>query len=298
MDTKIGEGLVVGTLDVAWENGDTDTTSGAVIAPMQAFFVELKDAAKTKAEGTTTGADLKVVRFDPSMMQGEPEKVSSSLRTATAKNPVLRLTAERDAYRSTALLTRQDDATNSYEADKDAVILLDTELEEIPQVYTIAGTRAVGVNVARRIDQVPLGVYAGEGKGEVTLTIEGIGDWAETLYLYDAVTRKSTELSDNTYTLRLDGSSHGRYFLSAGSPTGNEGVGDAESISVYSAVSGRVVASASEALKRIQVFTPMGRLVRTLYPARPTYTFDLPGGIYIIRAEIAHDQKTVKLRVQ
>jgi len=51
-------------------------------------------------------------------------------------------------------------------------------------------------------------------------------------------------------------------------------------------------------LKRIQVFTPMGRLVRTLYPARPTYTFDLPAGIYIIRAEIAHDQKTVKLRVQ
>ena len=298
LDTKIGEGLVVGTPDVAWENGDTDATSRAVIAPMQAFFVELKDAAKTKAEGTTTGADLKVVHFDPSMMQGEPEKVSSSLRTATAKNPVLRLTAERDAYRSTALLTRQDDATNSYEADKDAVILLDTELEEIPQVYTIAGTRAVGVNVARRIDQVPLGVYAGEGKGEVTLTIEGIGDWAETLYLYDAVTHKSTELSDDTYTLRLDGSSHGRYFLSAGSPTGNEGVGGAESISVYSAVSGRVVASASEALKRIQVFTPMGRLVRTLYPARPTYTFDLPAGIYIIRAEIAHDQKTVKLRVQ
>lgn len=297
LDVK--EGLVVGTPDVAWEGGNvTDATSGAVIVPMQAFFVELKDAAQTKAEGTTTGADLKVVHFDPSMMQGEPEKVSSSLRTATAKNPVLRLTAERDAYRSTALLTRQDDATNSYEADKDAVILLDTELEEIPQVYTIAGTRAVGVNVVRRIDQVPLGVYAGEGKGEVTLTIEGIGDWAETLYLYDAVTRKSTELSDNTYTLRLDGSSHGRYFLSAGSPTGNEGVDNVESISVYSAVSGRVVASASEALKRIQVFTPMGRLVRTLYPARPTYTFDLPAGIYIIRAEIAHDQKTVKLRVQ
>lgn len=296
LDVK--EGLVVGTPDVAWEGGNvTDATSGAVIAPMQAFFVELKDAAQTKAEGTATGADLKVVHFDPSMMQGESEKVSSSLRTATAKNPVLRLTAERDAYRSTALLTRQDDAVNSYEADKDAVILLDTELEEIPQVYTIAGTRAVGVNVVRRIDQVPLGVYAGEGKGEVTLTIEGIGDWAETLYLYDAVTRKSTELSDNTYTLRLDGSSHGRYFLSAGSPTGNEGVDNVESISVYSAVSGRIVASASEALKRIQVFTPMGRLVRTLYPARPTYTFDLPAGIYIIRAEIAHDQKTVKLRV-
>lgn len=296
LDVK--EGLVVGTPDVAWEGGNvTDATSGAVIAPMQAFFVELKDAAQTKAEGTATGTDLKVVHFDPSMMQGGSEKVSSSLRTATAKNPVLRLTAERDAYRSTALLTRQDDATNSYEADKDAVILLDTELEEIPQVYTIAGTRAVGVNVVRRIDQVPLGVYAGEGKGEVTLTIEGIGDWAETLYLYDAVTRKSTELSGDTYTLRLDGSSHGRYFLSAGSPTGNEGVGDAESISVYSAASGKVVVSASEALKRIQVFTPMGRLVRTLYPARPTYTFALPAGIYIIRAEIAHDQKTVKLRV-
>lgn len=300
LDTN-GEGLVVGTPDVAWKNGDiTDATSEAVIAPMQAFFVELKgteDATQTKAEGTTTGADLKVVRFDPSMMQGEPDKASSSLRTATAKNPVLRLTAERDAYRSTALLTRQDDAANSYEADKDAVILLDTELKEIPQVYTIAGTRAVGVNVVQRIDQIPLGVYAGEGKGEVTLTIEGIGDWAETLYLYDADTRKSVELTGDSYTLRLDGSSHGRYFLNAGSPTGNERIDDAESISIYSAVSGRVVASAGEALKRIQVFTPMGRLVRTLYPARPTYTFALPAGIYIIRAEIAHDQKTVKLRV-
>ena len=70
-----------GTPDVAWENEDTDAASGAVIAPMQAFFVELKDAAQTKAEGTVTGADLKVVRFDPSMMLGEPEKVSSSLRT-------------------------------------------------------------------------------------------------------------------------------------------------------------------------------------------------------------------------
>lgn len=296
LDVK--EGLVVGTPDVAWEGGNvTDATSGAVIASMQAFFVELKDAAQTKAEGTATGADLKVVHFDPSMMQGESEKVSSSLRTATAKNPVLRLTAERDAYRSTALLMRQDDATNSYEADKDAVILLDTELEEIPQVYTIAGTRAVGVNVARQIDLVPLGVYAGKGKGEVTLTIEGIGDWVETLYLYDAVTRKSTELTGDSHTLRLDGGSHGRYFLRSGLPTGNERIADAASISVYSAVPGKVVAGAGEALKRIQVFTPMGRLVRTLYPARPTYTFDLPAGIYIIRAEIAHDQKTVKLRV-
>ena len=296
LDVK--EGLVVGTPDVAWEGGNvTDATSGAVIASMQAFFVELKDAAQTKAEGTATGTDLKVVHFDPSMMQGESEKVSSSLRTATAKNPVLRLTAERDAYRSTALLTRQDDATNSYEADKDAVILLDTELEEIPQVYTIAGTRAVGVNVARQIDLVPLGVYAGKGKGEVTLTIEGIGDWVETLYLYDAVTRKSTELTGDSHTLRLDGGSHGRYFLRSGLPTGNERIADAASISVYSAVPGKVVAGAGEALKRIQVFTPMGRLVRTLYPARPTYAFDLPAGIYIIRAEIAHDQKTVKLRV-
>lgn len=301
LDTKNGEGLVVGTPDVKWEGGNiTDATSEAVIAPMQAFFVELKgteDATQTKAEGTTTGADLKIVHFDTSMMQGE-ETANASLRTATAKNPVLRLTAERGSYRSTALLTQRDGATNDYDADKDAVILLDTELKEIPQVYTIAGTRAVGVNVARRIDQIPLGVYAGEGKGEVTLTIEGIGDWAETLYLYDADTRKSVELTGDSYTLRLDGSSHGRYFLNAGSPTGNERIDNAESISIYSAVSGRVVASASEALKRIQVFTPMGRLVRTLYPARPTYTFDLPAGIYIIRAEIAHDQKTVKLRVQ
>lgn len=79
--------------------------------------------------------------------------------------------------------------------------------------------------------------------------------------------------------------------------TGNEQIGT-ESISIYSAVAGKVVVSANEAIQRLQVFTPMDRLVRTLTPMVPTYTFNLPAGIYIIRTEIVNGQQTVKLRVK
>ena len=79
-------------------------------------------------------------------------------------------------------------------------------------VYTVSGSKAAQVNAVKSIRNIGLGVY-NETNDEVTLTIEGLSRLAEPLYLYDAHTRKSVKLEDDSYSLQVAGDSHGRYFL-------------------------------------------------------------------------------------
>ena len=276
----------VGTPDLKW---DGEKATGE-IAPMQAFFVELVTNA-TAGENT-------IVKFIPDMMVGEDSNPPSTRSVIAASAPVLRLTAEKDGKRSIAYLTQHDDATNDYDADKDAITLLDSELAEIPQVYTVAGDRAAGVNAVKEITNIPLGVYTDSAQDEVTLTIEGISQLIGTLYLYDAQTRKSQALTGDSHTLHLTGSSHGRYFLrSSENPTGNEAI-SADAISIYSAVAGRVIVCATAPLARVRVVTMGGQVIRSLVPNQPVSTIRLPKGIYIVHAESNGVVKTEKVMVR
>lgn len=276
----------VGTPDLGWDGEQMTGT----IPPMQAFFVEL-------AANVTAGMDTKVT-FAPGMMEGEDEDTPSTRSAITASAPVLRLTAEKGDKRSIAYLTQHDEATNKYDADKDAITLLDSELAEIPQVYTVAGDRAAGVNAVKEITNIPLGVYTDSAQDEVTLTIEGANHFINTLYLYDAQTRKSQALTGDSHTLHLTGSSHGRYFLrSSENPTGNEAI-STDAISIYSAEAGKVIVSATAPLTRVRVVSLSGQVIRSLVPNQPVSTVRLPKGIYIIHAESNGGVKTEKVIVR
>lgn len=288
--TLNGGTAIVGTPDLVngWNTGESLTE----IPPMQAFFVELKD-------GLTVETTTQTVTFSTSMMKSDDETSRATLRSSiTASHPVLRLTAEKGEKRSIAFLTQRDDASNTYESDKDAITLLDSELTEIPQVYTIAGDRAAGVNAVKTINNIPLGVYTASDKDEVALTIEGISNLPAALYLYDAKTKENKVLTGDSYTLNLTGATHGRYFLRSGDmPTGNEAI-EGNNISIYSVVRGEVIVSATEPLKQIQVVAPSGQVVRSFFPRQAVHSFNLPQGIYIIRAESQTAIKTVKLQVR
>lgn len=281
---------IVGTPDLeqGWNSGESGLME---IAPMQAFFVELKESLSE----TTTSVEIK---FTPDMMVDEEEDAPSTRSVITASAPVLRLTAEKGGKRSIAYLTKRDDATNEYEADKDAITLLDSELAEIPQVYTVAGDRAAGVNAVKGITNIPLGVYTGSAQDEVTLTIEGISHFIGTLYLYDAQTRKSQALTGDSHTLSLTGSSHGRYFLRSGeNPTGNEAI-STDAISIYSAEAGKVIVCATAPLAHIRVVSMGGQVIRSLVPNQTVSTIRLPKGIYIVHAESNGVVKTEKVMVR
>ena len=271
----------VGTPDVDFDDKSTNGT----VAPMQAFFVELKsDAAKAST-------DAKSITFTPAMMSATGASATeATTKSASATNPVITLTAERGDVKSKASLLTYDKADNGYKADEDAVVFLDSELDA-PMVYTVSGSKAAQVNAVKSIRNIGLGVY-NETNDEVTLTIEGLSRLAEPLYLYDAHTRKSVKLEDDSYSLQVAGDSHGRYFL-RDSELGSE---LENTISIYSARRGQVIVSSLRPVKEIKVFGLNGSQARQFTVNTTQYSFDLPAGIYMIHAsdgEQAHTEKVI-----
>ena len=271
----------VGTPDVDFDDKSTNGT----VAPMQAFFVELKsDAAKAST-------DAKSITFTPAMMSATGASATeATTKSASATNPVITLTAERGDVKSKASLLTYDKADNGYKADEDAVVFLDSELDA-PMVYTVSGSKAAQVNAVKSIRNIGLGVY-NETNDEVTLTIEGLSRLAEPLYLYDAHTRKSVKLEDDSYSLQVAGDSHGRYFL-RDSELGSE---LENTISIYSARRGQVIVSSLRPVKEIKVFGLNGSQARQFSVNTTQYSFDLPAGIYMIHAsdgEQAHTEKVI-----
>lgn len=252
---------------------------------MTAFFVELSDNA----------GDNKTIKFTTAMMAAKPTTTDNVYtKSYSASNPILTLTAERGETRSVARLLTSDKGHDAYEASEDAVILLDSELDA-PMVYTVAGDVAAQFNTMQSIKNVPLGVYADKGE-EVELTIRGISQFAEKLYLYDAVTKQSTPLDDDSYTFRVTGPSHGRFTL-----TSQNRISAESDICVYSPTPGQllVMSSPEEPLQRVQVYDMSGRMVTSRDNVRnTTCQLTVPSGIYVVYAENETGNVRVKVRVR
>ncbi len=289
-------GVIVGTPDVKWPTG-SELTSG-YIAPMQAFFVERK--GYTPPTETTTRADEttdepKTVTFNADMtVPAATASTSADTKAFAATNPVLTLTASSKQGQSRAAVVQKSDASNQYEADKDAVALLDSEIDA-PMAYTIAGNYAAAVNAIHDYKNVPLGVYAKDGE-EVELTIEGASQLVSPLYLYDAVTRSTTPIDGDSFTLNLTGSSHGRYFL-----TTDEGIKAEGDIRIYSPADGQLIIAStpSDRLKQVQVYDLNGRMVESRQNVgTATCQLYVPGGIYIVRVQSEQGEAQAKLKIK
>ena len=139
------ETAAVGTPDVEWTGG----AEAGYIAPMRAFFVE-------KAQGVTDETALEIT-FSPDMVADKETATTTTLATKSyeATNPQLILTASSKQGKSVSVVTKRSDASNQYESDKDAVTLLDSELDA-PTVYTVAGNYAAAVNAIHDYKNVPL----------------------------------------------------------------------------------------------------------------------------------------------
>ena len=289
--TVDGETIVVGTPDVGWSS---ESNTG-YIAPLQAFFVERKDydPNTTKTEANTE-AKLKV-SFNVSMTVPAPKKEEADTRSYEATNPQLTLTASSAKGKSRAAVVQSFDASNQYESERDAVTLLDSELDA-PTVYTVAGNYAAAVNAVYDCQNIPLGVYAKDNE-EVELTVEGASQLTEPLYLYDAVTRSSTPIEGDSYTLNLTGSSHGRYFLTT--DAGNIRV--ESDIRIYSPNGGQLIiaASPSDKLKQVQIYDLSGRMVESRKNIGiSTCQLNVTKGIYIVRVISEQGSAEAKLRIR
>ena len=259
--TNGNQTAAVGTGDGSWvEVGDNST---AKIAPLQSFFVQKK-----------TGASSNVIKFtqDMQVLGG----TGDGLRSANA----LTITATTtDGRTSRAAVAYDMAASADYEASEDAELFLDSNLGDVPMVYTVAGTMATSINRTSELYNIPLGVY-GSKQEMVTLSFGGLNQFSSAT-LYDAQEQTETPLREGK-TVSVPAGTSGRYFLRAGTPTGNEVIAR-NAFLVYSVGGGKVmVTSSNTPLKDIRVYTMGGAQVRSIQASGMQQEIYLNRGIYLI----------------
>lgn len=242
----------------------TNPTGDVTVAPLQSFFVQ-------KAEGVTGDITLTFTQ-DMQTLGG----TGDGLRSANA----LTITATTSDGRTSRAAVAYDMAASAdYEVSEDAELFLDSNLGDVPMVYTVAGTMATSINRTSELYNIPLGVY-GNKQEMVTLSFGGLNQFSSAT-LYDAQEQTETPLREGK-TISVPAGTSGRYFLRAGTPTGNEVIAR-NAFLVYSVGGGKVmVTSSNTPLKDIRVYTMGGAQVRSIQASGMQQEIYLNRGIYLI----------------
>lgn len=263
------------------------TTGDGTIAPLQSFFIKKDDSqGATTVSSVTFTADMQVLG------RGSDD----GLRSANA----LMITATTDDGRqSRAAVAYSGMASDDYQSGEDAELFLDSNLGDVPMVYTVAGTMATSINVRQNCELVPLGVY-GTDDEPVTLRFDQV-DAFSGVKLYDAQTKRYTTLTEGS-EVSVSTNDSGRYYLTGGLATGSEAIRTVDDISIYSVRPGEIVAtSAGSSLRSVRVYGIGGELVTQQSLANQSvYRLRVPGNaIYVVYAEDMDGIiRNVKLRVR
>ena len=241
----------------------TNPTGDVTVAPLQSFFVQKK-----------AGASSNDIKFTQEMQT--LGGTNDGLRSANA----LTITATTtDGRTSRAAVAYSGMASDDYQSSEDAELFLDSNLGDVPMVYTVAGTMATSINRTSELYNIPLGVY-GNKQEMVTLSFGGLNQFSSAT-LYDAQEQTETPLREGK-TVSVPAGTSGRYFLRAGIPTGNEVIAR-NAFLVYSVGGGKVmVTSSNTPLKDIRVYTMGGAQVRSIQASGMQKEIYLNRGIYLI----------------
>lgn len=265
------------------EGSEISTTGDATIAPLQSFFVAIDETAATKPDKVTFTKEMQTLGSDE----------NDNLRSTD----VLYLTATTpDGKQSRAALAYNLAADKDYEASEDAELFLDSNLSDVPMVYTVAGTMAASINQTSELYNIPVGVYSQGAKSEnVSLSFSNLNGFSYAT-LYDAETGTDTPLHEGS-SFSIPANTNGRYFLRAGVPTANEAVQE-NAIRIYS-VGGQLVIASTDPLQQVYIYDFAGRLVDSETRLHTTrYTTDLPAGNYMVKARSVSGEKIEKFKLR
>lgn len=263
----------------------SQTTGDATgtVAPLRSFFVK-----------KATGSDVTKVTFTDDM-----QVLGSSTTSGGGSGAKLHISAVTDDGRtSNAIVCYSDEASADYDESEDAMLFVDSNLGDLPMVYTVGGDRALAVN-STPAGRVPLNVY-GQDDNDVTLRFSNIPEGTD-LCLYDAASRTATPLAEG-YEVAVRTNDNGRYYLT-GSTTGigETAATDGSTIAVWSARSGELtVATTATALRDVKVYGMAGTLAANSDASnRNSITLTVPAGnVYIVTATDSNGtRRTAKVMV-
>ena len=253
-----------------------------IIEPMQGFFVKVKEGA------TVSQANFTLMMTTDRWISG-----GSTISETPAKMSIN--VVENGKRMAMANVVVKDDADGDFNNDEDIELLNNTELEDIPQVYTIAGTQAAALNTLPKIGILPFGVIAKEKK-MVAVELEANRYLDAPLYILDAKTGTYTPAD---HAIEIEANEHGRYYITT-AMYNIESNNEENNIRCFSPQSGTItVSSIASNLTSVSIYTIDGKLLTSASGINATsWQKQVATGLYIIKvATEDKKEKTVKMRV-
>lgn len=253
-----------------------------IIEPMQGFFVKVKEGA------TVSKAYFTLMMTTDRWISG-----GSAISETPAKMSIN--VVENGKRMAMAKVVVKDDADDDFNNDEDIELLNNTELEDIPQVYTIAGTQAAALNALPKIGILPFGVIAKEKK-MVAVELEANRYLDAPLYILDAKTGTYTPAD---HAIEIEANEHGRYYITT-AIYNIENDNEENTIRCFSPQSGTItVSSLASNLAYVSIYTIDGKLLTSASGINATsWQKQVATGLYIIKvATEDKKEKTVKMRV-
>lgn len=251
----------------------TEETGLGIIGPMQSFFVKAKD-----------GGQVTDVLFSPAMTVSHLVSGAAEIAETDGEAGTISFTTRTtDAPMARTRVILSAEADNGFADEEDVETLLDSNLGDVPMVYTVAGTQAAMVNRLNDLTLLPLGVFGKEGE-TVDVQVSGVDGFGQKLYFYDASTGRQALLEEGA-SLALEANVHGRYFLTT---RALEEVSEEDTdwqVRCYSLQRGELIVATmpQDNLRQVRIYGVNGRQVVNDATAQSNVSaYALPAGIYVV----------------
>ena len=283
---KENTGITTKSYQTYSDGAVTTAASTGVIRPLQAFFVQVP-------------SDVTSLNFTKAMMiDGNHESDVDPTSDGGGARRYMSISAANEHGSSAANVRIDTQASDGFVVNEDVETLFDSNLAEVPMVYTVAGQQAVSIDVRPAFELLPFGVVCAANNEPVSVTFNEAELLGEPLYVVDGATGEATPVnSGDAYEVQPN--DYGRYFLSTrGDLTAIERTEVVNGI-VISVRGRQVTVHAPSALESVRAITTNGIAAYSTTVGTTDTSFTLnANGIYIIEAQTADTTKTVKVVVK
>ena len=269
--------------------GTYNRSQDYIIEPMQGFFVKVKEGA------TVSQANFTLMMTTDRWISGGTAVQEPAAVYINVVND--------DNLCSTAKVVVCNDADDEFVDDEDVELLNNSDIEDVPQVYTVAGNQAAALNKLSNINFLPLGIIAKEdGKvmsngAAVNVEISANRYVTDKLFVFDA---KMGTFTPADAPISIMANEHGRYYITT-STYNLKQHNDEANIKCFSPNSGTItVSSPNIAIANVRIYNAEGLLVTSALDInQASWTKNIGCGLFIVKAETKDVQsKTFKLSVR
>lgn len=269
--------------------GTYNRSQDYIIEPMQGFFVKVK-------EGET------VSQANFTLMMTTDRWISGGTAVQEPAAVYINVVND-DNLCSTAKVVLCNDANDEFVDDEDVELLNNSDIEDVPQVYTVAGNQAAALNKLSNINFLPLGIIAKEdGKvmsngAAVNVEISANRYVTDKLFVFDA---KMGTFTPADAPISIMANEHGRYYITT-STYNLKQHNDEANIKCFSPNSGTItVSSPNIDIANVRIYNAEGLFVTSALDInQASWTKNIGCGLFIVKAETMDGQsKTFKLSVR